>query len=735
MATIIRVSIPLKVDPFDYSIPESLEGKVDIGTLVIVPLRNQKFLGIVTEFIESSPHKLKYIYEIFEDISLGEKYVKYLKWVSEYYHLSLGKVLEFALPIKQQKHDKINHPPKKEIYIELTSTFNSTLAMNSFSRFSQKELIQYLDSEKKVSLKELKEVFKTRVKTVLPKLEELGFIETKEVSLFVTPQTSLLPSRPNNIHLTKEQSDIISHISTYIEQSKSYPYLLRGVTGSGKTEVYYQLIKKAVELGKNALILLPEIALTDQTVAYFLDLIDFSKIAIIHSNLTPSQKSNYWYQIAQKQIRVVIGARSAVFAPVHNLGLIIIDEEQDHSYKQSETAFRYHARDLAVLLGSIHSIPVLLGTATPSLETLYNVSQKRYSSGNLPQRINQMPLPEINVVDLKEKDIFIENTSITKPLYWALKEVVQKKEQAIIYLNKRGYHGNLICSDCGYVLKCSSCDVAYTYYKNDNKLKCHYCLAEMTKPNFCPQCQSKKIKHLSIGTEKVMEELQTLFPKANIDRLDRDVITSYSKMAEVIRKVKHNETTILIGTQMVVKGHHFPNVTLVAVLLADQALHMPDIRASEHAFQDFVQVSGRAGRSEKKGQVILQTYSKTHYAIQYFIQQNFDKFWEHELEWRKALSYPPFFKMATVWITSQNEILLRQSVEKIKQYKPSKAIYSQPSEAPIYKIKNTFRFLIQIKSEQPKIIDYELTKLLHFIILLKLSTNIDILVDRDPLSL
>lgn len=729
---IAKVVIPLKINSFDYLIPDTLLSEVKVGTLVNVKVKEMGFIGIVVEIVDSSPFKLRPIVSVYEHLNLGEKYVAFLKWISKYYYIPEGKVIEFMLPIKE-KNEKVNHPLKKEEFIEKTDLFDLTIALNLFSRLSQKEVVQHIDSFDKISLADLKEQFKARLKTVLPKLEELNFIYTKEVVSWVMPDTVLTPSRPNNIRLTDDQKRIINEVTPHIVNTEFYPYLIKGVTGSGKTEIYYQLIKKTIEAKKTALILLPEIALTDQTISYFLDLVNFSEIALIHSQLTRAQKSDYWYNVANNKIKVVIGARSAIFAPLENIGLIIVDEEQDSSYKQSETSFRYNARDLAVLLANLHKAPIVLGTATPSLETMNNVVTNKYHQGLLPERINQMPLPDIEIIDLTEKDILVEKTLISKPLYWALKDIVQRKEQAIIYLNKRGYHANLVCKDCGYSFKCSNCDITYTYYKYENKLKCHYCTQEIMKPEFCPQCQSKRIKNLSIGTEKVAEDLKTLFPDTKIDRLDRDIITSYPKLAEVIKKVKQNETTILIGTQMVVKGHHFPNVTLVAVLLADQGITFPDIRSAEYSFHDFIQVSGRAGRAEKKGKVLIQTYMKNHYTIQYFVQQKIDEFYKHELEWRKALNYPPFYKMVNILISSQDEKLLEESIAKINQYNPIATIYLQATKASVFKINNIFRYIIQIKSMQPSAIDKEMRSLLKHLEKLKLSSKIDIIIDRDPL--
>jgi len=731
---IVRVAIPLKTDPFDYSVPKEFENNVNIGSLVIVKVRNQSFLGLVTEFIENSPYKLRDIHSIYENINLGKDYIKFLSWISNYYFLPKGKVLEFMLPIKLNQQEKVNHSLKKETLIKKTDNFEISLALNAFNRLSQKEVVQFIDSENEVSLKELKEKYKSRIKTVVPKLLELNFIEKKDITVFKTVNNVLKPSRFPNIIPTDEQKNIISKIMPFIKESKYMTYLIEGVTGSGKTEIYYQLIKKTIEAGKTVLILLPEIALTDQTVAYFLDLVDFSEIALIHSHLTPSQKSNYWYKVAQNKIKLVIGARSALFAPLKNMGLIIVDEEQDSSYKQSDTAFRYNARDLAVLKANFLSIPVILGTATPSLETKFNIINGKYHHGVLLNRVNQKPLPDIEVIDLREKEILLENTLISKPLYWALKETIAKKEQAIIYLNKRGYHAHFLCKDCGYVFKCDNCDISYTYYKYDNSLKCHYCGGIVPKPDFCPECQSKRITNLSVGTEKVVEDLNELFDgEARIKRLDRDIVSTHKALGETISSMKEKEIDILVGTQMIVKGHHFPSVTLVAVLIADKSLHFPDIRAAEKTFQDLIQVSGRAGRADKKGKIILQTYNTEHYAIEYFKNGEFEEFWKHELEWRKALSYPPYFKITKIIFSSERKELLEDEMLRINRYKPISSSYQEAREADIYKIKNRYRYVMTLSSDSPKKISEEIASILKFINRIKLHKNISVIIDRDPL--
>lgn len=731
---IVRVAIPLKTEPFDYSVPKEFEKDVDIGSLVIVKVRNQSFLGLVTEFIETSPYKLRDIHSIYENINLGKDYIKFLSWISSYYFLTKGKVLEFMLPIKLNQQEKVNHSLKKETLIKKTDNFEISIALNAFNRLSQKEVVQFIDSENEISLKELKEKYKSRIKTVVPKLLKLGFIEKKDITVFKTVNNILKPSRFPNIIPTDEQKTVISEIMPFIKENKYMTYLIEGVTGSGKTEIYYQLIKKTMKMGKTVLILLPEIALTDQTVAYFLDLVEFSEIALIHSHLTPSQKSNYWYKVAQDKIKLVIGARSALFAPLKNMGLIIVDEEQDSSYKQSDTAFRYNARDLAVLKANFLSIPVVLGTATPSLETKFNIINGKYHHGVLLNRVNQKPLPDIEVVDLREKEVLLENTLISKPLYWALKETIAKKEQAIIYLNKRGYHAHLLCKDCGYVFKCENCDISYTYYKYDNSLKCHYCGGIIPKPDFCPECQSKRIANLSVGTEKVVEDLNELFDgDARIKRLDRDIVSTHKALGETISSMKAKEIDILVGTQMIVKGHHFPSVTLVAVLIADKSLHFPDIRAAEKTFQDLIQVSGRAGRADKKGKIILQTYNTEHYAIQYFRDGQFEEFWKHELEWRKALSYPPYFKITKIIFSSERKELLEDEMLRINRYKPVSTSYQEAREADIYKIKNRYRYLITISSDSPKKISKEIASILKFINKIRLHKDISVIIDRDPL--
>lgn len=731
---IIRVAIPLKTNPFDYSIPKELENSIDIGTLVIVKVRNQSFLGLVTEFINDSPYRLRDIHSVYENINLGKDYIKFLNWISDYYFLTKGKVLEFMLPIKLNQQEKVNHSLKKEVLINKTDDFEISIALNSFSRLSQKEVVQFIDFQNEIYLKELKEKYKSRIKTVIPKLLELGFIEKKNITVFKTVNNILKPSRFPNIIPTDEQKSVINEILPNIENSKYMTYLIEGVTGSGKTEIYYQLIKKTIEMGKRVLILLPEIALTDQTVAYFLDLVEFSEIALIHSHLTPSQKSNYWYQVAQDKIKLVIGARSALFAPLKNMGLIIVDEEQDSSYKQSDTAFRYNARDLAVLKANFQSIPVVLGTATPSLETKFNIINGKYHHGILKNRVNQKPLPEIELVDLREPEILLEDTLISKPLYWALKETIAKKEQAIIYLNKRGYHAHFLCKDCGYTFKCENCDISYTYYKYDNSLKCHYCGRVVPKPDFCPECQSKRITNLSVGTEKVVEDLNNLFEgEARIKRLDRDIVSTHKALGETISAMKNKEIDILVGTQMIVKGHHFPAVTLVAVLIADKGLHFPDIRAAEKTFQDFIQVSGRAGRADKKGKIILQTYNTDHYAIEYFRNGEFEGFWKHELEWRKALSYPPYVKITKIIFSSERKELLEDEMLRINRYKPVAANYQEAREADIYKIKNRYRYILTISSDSPKNISMEIASVLKFINGIKLHRDISVIIDRDPL--
>ncbi|MBI4041616.1 MAG: primosomal protein N' [Deltaproteobacteria bacterium] len=519
----------------------------------------------------------------------------------------------------------------------------------------------------------------------------------KEIPHFSTPD------RPKM--LTTDQKKVLHQVKTSFSPFRFAPYLLQGVTGSGKTEVYLRLIDEVLTLKRQAMVLVPEISLTPQAVHIFKKAFP-QRIAVYHSRLTPAERHETWKAIQEQEASVVIGTRSVVFAPFPALGLIVVDEEHDSSFKQEEK-FRYHARDVALIRAKHENIPILLGSATPAIESLYQTIRKKSTLLRLPQRVEKRPLPEIEIVRLQKKDAHFENTLISQPLKDALRETLFEKQQTILLLNRRGYAAFLLCHCCGHVLKCKYCDVSLTVYLKTQNLICHYCAYTLSIPKQCMVCSQEELGLIGFGTEKIETYLNELFPHARIARLDKVSTAKKNALQKILSDFSNGNIDILIGTQMVAKGHDFPNVTLVGVILADIALNLPDFRAPERTFQLLTQVAGRAGRGEKKGRVIIQTFQPHHPHLNQVRAHNYFSFAEEELKWRHALHYPPFRRLINFKCQHPDMNIalqkLRSFTEKLEIWRKSDPLFSiieilGPSPAPLFKLKNKYRFHTLIKA-------------------------------------
>ncbi|MBK9293806.1 MAG: primosomal protein N' [Oligoflexia bacterium] len=522
------------------------------------------------------------------------------------------------------------------------------------------------------------------------------------------------PPTPNS-----EQQFAIEQIVNAAKKNKFNAFLLYGVTGSGKTEVYLRSIEEVLKLNKQALVLVPEISLTPQLIKRFVNRFG-DQVAVIHSHLTHREKSDQWQSIQNGQKKILVGARSALFCPMENLGLIIVDEEHEASYKQEEH-LKYHARDAAIMKGHFLNCPVVLGSATPCLETWYNANElKKYQMLTLSKRVEDRPLPEVKIIDLKNKKSlspYLAKRSdeipswLSQELYAELSERLENKEQTALFINRRGFAQFLLCQDCGFTEQCPSCSVTLTSHKRGSTLVCHYCGFEKPAPFECGSCKSTNLSSVGLGTEKIAHELQILFPKAKIARADRDEINSREDLESLIEKISEKKVDIIVGTQMIAKGHDFPNLTLVGGLMADIGLHFPDFRSSEKTFQLLTQVAGRAGRHQKKGVVYIQTYLPEHPSITYAKEHDFIGFAAEELKSRKELNYPPFGKVAIIRVQAtefkkaQNSAAkAKNEIEKIKNLNP---LYTNiqvlgPTEASVLKLKNKFRLQLLVKAPQPK---------------------------------
>ncbi len=500
-----------------------------------------------------------------------------------------------------------------------------------------------------------------------------------------------------------EQQVAVETILQSVQEQQSQTYLLEGITGSGKTEVYLQVIAEVLNQGKTAIMLVPEISLTPQMVQRFKSRFG-EHVAVMHSGLSQGEKYDEWRKIERGEAEVVVGARSAIFAPIENIGVIIIDEEHEASYKQEETP-RYHARDLAIWRSEYHHCPVVLGSATPSLESRARAQKNVYQRLRLTQRANQAAtLPTIDVVDMRQE---VENgnvSSFSMSLQEKLQERLEKNEQSVLLLNRRGYSSFVMCRDCGYVLPCPNCDISLTLHMDSKTMKCHYCGHEERIPYRCPNCGQDKIRYYGTGTQKVEEELQTLLPDSRILRMDVDTTRRKGAHEKILRTFGEGQADILLGTQMIAKGLDFPNVTLVGVLNADTALNLPDFRSSERTFQLLTQVSGRAGRAEKPGEVIIQSFNPEHYAIQLAKAQDYEDFYTKEMYIRHRGDYPPYY--FTVQITAshpeENEAAKQmfQIATKLKQGLSPQAILLGPTPNAIMRVNNRYFYQVIIKYKQ-----------------------------------
>lgn len=540
---------------------------------------------------------------------------------------------------------------------------------------------------------------------------------------------------------TEEQQSVFRQLVQSITVSEFKTFLLHGVTGSGKTEVYMRAIQKALDVGKTSIMLVPEISLTPQTVNRFQRRFG-SNVAILHSGLTNIERYLEWKKIREEQVSIVVGARSAVFAPFKNLGVLIIDEEHDTSYKQ-DSAPRYHARETAIQRAQACGAVVILGSATPSLESRRKTMIGEYEYLTLEERIGDHLLPVIRIVDMRKERDEAKNYSIFSiSLKQAMMDRLEQKEQMFLFLNRRGTANYVVCRKCGFVFECLRCSVSLTFHGNSKTLRCHYCDFSLPMPGKCVECNGEIIRFSGFGTQKLEEETQSLFPKARIKRMDRDTMKNRASFENIYNEMRNGDIDILIGTQMITKGHHFPNVTLVGVVYADLSLHIPDFRSSERTFQLLTQVAGRAGRGKIPGAVIIQAHNPNHYVFDYVPQHDYNGFFEKELSLREKLNYPPFTQLVALEIESETESEGEAAVNHLKQFLSEPVRQSPgvellgPSPAAMYRINNRFRWHLILRSQETAPFQSFVTQCLANQQLRKLTTGkIKVTVDVDPMNL
>lgn len=714
----IEVAVALPVyNTFTYRVPENLSFFASIGKRALVPFGRRRVTGYIIGPSEHVDHcKIKLVLDILDETPIfHSSMMPFFRWIADYYIYPIGEVIKSALPgglniydfvavaiTERGKNALIENnltPLQKEIlcHLKLKSCSLRNLCKklkkqipNSLIQAMEKQnlivskrelkgkrtgpkmeryvslikpgistdklsaqrmrIIRVLQDEGKISVKKLTGLIPTAPR-LIKALEKAGYISIFNKSVYRDPfGESIIPDNPYK--LTKEQREAVSTVIDRLGKGFA-TCLLAGVTGSGKTEVYLQIAAEAIKREISVLILVPEIVLISQMERRFRARFG-DCVALLHSRLSAGEQYDQWMRIARKEVPIAIGTRSALFAPFADMGIIIVDEEHDTSYKQ-ESGLRYNARDLAVVRAKLSGGVALLGSATPSIQSYYNMKTKKFIGLTLTKRIEKRPLPEVAVVDLrKTRDVKGVGYFITAELYRAMKKTLTRGEQTILFLNRRGFAGFPVCAACGASLTCKNCDISLTFHQKENAYKCHYCGYSLAATSNCSKCGSSKIKLLGLGTEKVEEAVKHLFPDARVARLDRDTIKKKNAMLNILKGLKNNTIDILIGTQMVAKGHDFPNITLVGIICADLSLNFPDFRAGERTFQLLAQVSGRAGRGTVPGRVILQTYNPDHFSIEAAKNQEIKAFYNKEIIFRKALNYPPFSRIILLKISGKD---------------------------------------------------------------------------------
>ena len=722
----VEVAVALPIDnTYTYEIPDHLKAGALPGMRVLVPFGRRRVTAyILAEIPDSRGYKAKKIIDLLDDGPLfPASMIPFFRWISRYYLHPPGEVIKAALPVGLNSYDvsmlsalkkgitawqqgsltpgesrimallpEGSEVPSKTItrqpglsgshalikkmalngLIEVTSKLKkdqTRMKMEKFLCFpplsppehglsaKRREILKTLHRHKEISLRVLRKEIPSAPR-LIKFLKESGHIEVFEKQVFRDPFGEAVdPDVPPR--LTDEQEGVVSEVKEHFNLGFKR-YLLSGVTGSGKTEVYMRLVSEAVERNMGAIVLVPEISLISQTERRFRARFG-DKIAVIHSGLSSGEKLDQWKRIMNREVSIVIGARSAIFAPLDNPGIIIVDEEHDTSYKQ-ESTLRYNARDMAVVRAKFNNISVILGSATPSVQTCYNACQGRFQELQLKQRVNKKPLPEITLVDLKKyKDFRGMDRIITPELSREIGACLARGNQALIFLNRRGFATFPVCKSCGETIKCRFCDITMTLHKAADQLLCHLCGYAAPSNMKCPKCGNCGIQHLGFGTEKIEAMLKTMFPHARVARLDQDTGGKKGATVQILKKVKNHTVDIIVGTQMLAKGHDFPSITLVGVICADMSLNFPDFRSGERTFQILAQVAGRAGRGDQPGKVIMQTYNPDHFSIEASRNQDFMEFYNKEIPFRKALSYPPFARIIQLKISGKD-------MEKVKSH-------------------------------------------------------------------
>ena len=689
----------------DYEVPPELEDKIQLGHRVKVPLGSRETTGYVVGFLDKSEtDRLKLIKGLFaKEPLILPSLIQIAQWMAEYYVCPLEIALKTVLPEAVRRTESgyrealevqlVKVPTQAELTKLSQRAVKQAAVLEGLAKMGGKLLVATAEREFGASWK------------MLRTLQEKGWVSLDRVKQERDPFASEEFLESHDLELNEEQEVAFEKIKENLKESSSKPLLIHGVTGSGKTELYLQAIRLCLERDQGAILLVPEISLTPQSVERLKSRFatdQKTEVAVLHSHLSSGERHDEWHRIREGRARIVIGARSAVFAPVKNLGLIVVDEEHENSYKQQE-APRYHARDVAIMRGKLERVSVLLGSATPALESYYNAKEGKYDLTVLKKRVDEQIMPIMQIVDMRHEATRGQGIPVlSRKLYEGVLSRLEKKEQIILFLNRRGFSSSVMCVACGYVAMCPNCSVALTFHRTQGKVRCHWCDHTENPPRVCPQCQDPRIRYVGLGTERVEEVISSAFPQATVQRMDSDTMRRKGSHQRVLKDFKLGKIDILVGTQMIAKGLHFPNVTLVGIVFADLALHLPDFRAGERVFELLTQVAGRAGRGKVKGEVVVQSFTPFSPSIQFARHYDFEGFYDQEIEFRKEFHYPPFCRCTLITLKSRSEEranFYATYLSKVLSEKNwSNTMVSHAAPAPMAKIQGWYRYQVLIRT-------------------------------------
>ena len=701
-----EVAVPRHVfQTFTYRLSAEQSSQAQVGARLIVPLGRNLVTGYIVDLHDEVPAELEDI-EIKGAETLVDtnpvctpEILQLARWVAEYYACPVGEVIKAALP-PGVSNATSSVKPKLRRFVRLLTSANEQKLTGA-----QRRVIATLESDGPMLLQSLLQSARVSASTITS-LEKKGLVETYAEAIRRDPLSEDLGLKSEAHTLTRPQAAVLAQIEQQMNSETYSAFLLHGVTGSGKTEIYMRAMDKALKLGRSAMMLVPEIALTPvfsrRLRARFGD-----QVAIFHSSLQKGERFDEWTRVRNGDARVVIGTRSAVFAPVKNLGLIVVDEEHESSYRQQESPY-YNARDVAIVRAQQAPATVVLGSATPSLESFHNARKGKYQLLTLPERIAARPMATARIIDMRT--VFARHGKpkvFSDELLEAIRETHERQEQSIILLNRRGYSSFILCRSCGETVQCPNCDVTLTYHRSERVIVCHYCNHREAVPRVCPTCGKKYIYYVGEGTEQIEEMLKLLFPALRVARIDRDTTARRKVFEQSLADFSAGRIDTLVGTQMLAKGHDFPNVTLVGVVSVDAGLALPDFRSAERTFQLITQVAGRAGRGDRPGRVLIQTYHPYHYALRHACAQDYERFYDEELRYRQNHSYPPFVALASLLVhgpdlgrVRSDSLELRKQLDLANQDRKSRIL--GPAPAPLSRLKGEHRFQLLIKSRSRK---------------------------------